>query len=133
MKAEEKKIFENVKNELAKKEGYDTWTEMYYQLNGTSSMLMYEKLAIEYANQLNELNEQVIENLINKLKKVNPNEFSIDSEKNKASDFKRSDLEALIFINIPNKTNSNEHAELISKKVADDILEQFELIYKPQN
>ena len=133
MKAEEKKLFENVKDELAKKEGYDTWTKMYYQLNGTSLMLMYEKLAIEYANQLNELNEQVIENLMNKHKKVNPNEFSIDSEKNKVSDFKRSDLEALIYINIPNKTNSNEHASLISKKVADDILEQFELIYKPQN
>ena len=126
MKAEEKKLFENVKHELAKKEGYSTWIDMYYKLNDTSLMLMYEKVAIEYANQLNELNEQVVENLMNKLKKVNPNEFSIHKDSNK-----RSDLEALIYINIDSKLlNDNAQNNIYVKKIADDILDQFTLTYK---
>ncbi len=127
MNATEKELFEKVKNDLASKEGYSTWTDMYYKLNGTSLMLMYEKLAIEFANQLNELNEQVIENLMNKLKKVNPNEFSSDKDANK-----RSDLEARIFINIPSKhIKDNNEVKNITAKMADDILDQFILTYKP--
>ena len=46
----------------------------------------------------------------------------------------RSDLEALIFVNLPSKyVKENTEAEHICKNMADDILEQFELIPKKQN
>jgi hypothetical protein len=46
----------------------------------------------------------------------------------------RNDLEALIYLNLPsNHIPSNKEAERICKKMADDILEQFELTNKLEN
>ena len=45
----------------------------------------------------------------------------------------RSDLEALIFVNLPSKyVKENTEANIICKNMANDILEQFELTYKKQ-
>jgi hypothetical protein len=56
MTAEQKQLLEKVKNKLAVKEGFKSWTSMEFELNGTSFHLMCEKLAIEFSQQENKKN-----------------------------------------------------------------------------